>query len=1309
MANIQEIIKSSGFINESKAILIEDCLTQLEGTFGIKSDGSFENISSLPNLKKFLKDYEIREKLEEYFNIQVSTGKKTIEIMSSIVKEYAFTYLNRFVALKMMEERKIIKQSFSRAFESNNFKFYLADNPEIEKIWKQGKVYESYERFLNWLFTDLSKDEEIKVLFDPENICSLLFPQEKTLRNLFEILNKDSLKDIWKEDEVIGWVYQYFIEDEKEKVFNKIYKEKKKLGLRDIPAATQIFTPKWIVKFLVENTLGRLWIRMHPNSKLREKMQYFVPNEQDNDLIPLKKVCDITLLDPACGTMHFGMYAFDIFYEMYLEEINNAGNDGWLKEVSVKDLNQIPQFIIEYNIYGIDIDLRAIQLSALSLYLKAKSINKNISLGKYNLTYTDIPPFSEDVLNKFVKELPVEHEITKKLLLQILPVFNKAYYLGSLLKIEELVESFVEKEKVTLEKIYQYDLFSDGKKTKQMELDLQIDRKIIWEDVKTEIREALFKFSESNKEKTGAFIAGESVKGINLIDALIKKHDIIVSNPPYSGKRNWPEYLSKDLKEIYEKKSGDLYTCFIDRCIDSVTFDGFLGLVTIHTFMFTSSNEEIRKRIIEETQIETLVHLGTKTEFEVANKTAQGFVMYALQKKIKDNSKRNGVYFRVVSEEDVEKQVAFLNGLKLLLNKSDNQYINYYIIDQSKLKIIPSWPFVYWISDGIRNLFSKKLLSDVAIARQGLATSDNFRFLRLWWEVDKNNIFFNCHDKEESLKSDKKWYPYMKGGEVRKWYGNQEYLINWKKDGKELKEWASYLYKSWSRIIKNVDLYYKEGATYSFLTISNLSVRFLPIGFIFDVAGSTIYPQKIDNIVLIGLLNSKLLSFLIKLISPTVNYQVGDLSRLPVPDINSSTYNIINFKQSVQNCVDIMKSLVDKDELSWNFVNPTDWTSGLIEALEFEMKLLKYETEISKYCYKLFNVSTKDIKSIEEDFGKLPGDMDNINDIKNKSLEKIEIYYLKKHIPSEVLKQTSEVVNEDDIEDENSENKNNLKISRKILRFLTLEEICLASGFHPDTVCNYIITNKLERPEEKYELAVRWISYAIGILMGRFDYKEVKADDDGICVLDEGHADDLPKNIYNSLEIILNDKKALEIVETINRGTTDNPIEVLRKFLSREFFIDWHLPMYKKRPTYWLLQSKKKNYGFYIYNLKFTNESLYSLIQKYIIPKLQLENAKLKDLIIKRNTSFGTEKRKIETEISRVEDLLDEIEIFKKDIQEVIDTEFKPDIDDGVILNMALIYKLIPSWKEPEKFYKELKEGKYEWSSVSKTLFQKKK
>ena len=244
MPTVQDIIKNSKFIQDSKRILIEDAVTQLEGSYGLLKNGTFENISNLPNLKEGSIDLTIRKELEQYIQIQKEAGKTNPQAFDNLVKEYAFTYLNRFVAIKMMEERKIIKQSFSRGYESNNFIFYMADHPEDEKNFKRGNAYFAYRNFVLWLFTDLSKDEEIKILFDPSSINSQLFPLERTLKSLFEILNNKLLNEVWKEDEVIGWVYQYFIEDEKAKVFHKIYKDKKKLDLRDIPAATQIFTPK---------------------------------------------------------------------------------------------------------------------------------------------------------------------------------------------------------------------------------------------------------------------------------------------------------------------------------------------------------------------------------------------------------------------------------------------------------------------------------------------------------------------------------------------------------------------------------------------------------------------------------------------------------------------------------------------------------------------------------------------------------------------------------------------------------------------------------------------------------------------------------------------------------------------------------------------------------------------------------------------------------------------------------------------------------------------------------------------------------
>jgi len=1181
MPNVQDIIKSSGFITQCKQILKKDCLEQLEGTYGLLQTGVFEDISLLPNLTSSSSDLIVRQQLEKFISNHIPSGLVGVQVVNLLIKEYAFTYLNRFIALKMMEDRKIIRQSFSRGYDSNNFKFWLPDHPEQERLWKQGRIYFTYKNFLFYLFASLSADEEIKLLFDPSSIYSIIFPKELSLKSLFETINSETLAEIWKEDEVIGWVYQYFIEDEKALVFDKIYQQKKKLDLRDIPAATQIFTPKWIVKWIVENTLGRLWERMHPDSSLLSKMAYFVPNDQDENQIPLKPVSEITLLDPACGTMHFGMYGFDLFYEMYLEEISNAGKQGWPEKASVSTTEDIPRSIIENNLFGIDIDLRAIQLSALSLYLKAKSKNKNVNLLKYNLTCTDIPPFTEAAINSFIEDLSVDHAITKKLLQQILPLLNKAYYLGSLLKIEEVVDSFVEKEKFSLKRTYQLNLFNDNPVAVQKELDLFIEKKIIWDDVRKELRTSLIKFSEINKDQLGGFLAGESVKGLNLIDALIRKHDVVVANPPFSGRRNWSKQLNNDLKALYGKSSGDLYSCFISRCLELSNENGFIGMISVHSFMFTSSFETLRKSIIENYTIESLVHLGP-TFMELSNPYAQQCAMYSFHKKIPIENAA-GIYFRVVNYYYDEKEKYYAT---LLRSYRYGLQSAYHVLKQQKHKEIPTWPFIYWISEGIRGLFDNEELSKYADPCAGLQTSDTKRFLRFWWEIENTNIFFSCNNNIESLKSELKWYPYMKGGEVRRWYGNQEYVINWKNDGKELKEWAAFLYRSWSRIIKNVDFYYREGATYSFMTISDFSARYMPPGFIFDIAGSSVFSKSISNYFFLGYFNSKLVTFLAKIICPTVNYSPGDIGRLPIPSIENKESIVSDIIEKVKSAITLQKQNVLLDEISWEFTCPAGWDDGINEILEREKELALHYTYISKVFYNLFNLQPAEIQQIESEFGSLPGNLKLVQGGEDKNLNTIESFFLNKHIPSSVLK-TSTLIFEEDAEDVNDEenevDESTSKVRGKQVRFLTFEEICLASGFHPDTVYSYIVSNKLERSEERYELAIRWVSYAIGIVMGRFQTDVIIPDDDGICALDEGHADDFPKLIYDVLVRVINEKSVNEVITIINQNPSDKPLDVLRKFLEKDFSTKWHIPMYKKRPIYWLLQSRKKNYGLYIY------------------------------------------------------------------------------------------------------------------------------
>jgi len=441
---------------------------------------------------------------------------------------------------------------------------------------------------------------------------------------------------------------------------------------------------------------------------------------------------------------------------------------------------------------------------------------------------------------------------------------------------------------------------------------------------------------------------------------------------------------------------------------------------------------------------------------------------------------------------------------------------------------------------------------------------------------------------------------------------------------------------------------------------------------------------------LLGVLNSKLSTFLIKVFNPTVNYQVGDIARIPFPNISKNSNLAKTIEEKVKRCIQLKKELVKIDETSWEFEKPSSWDTGFTDIMEKEKELAILETEISNAVYELYNIHQDDIEQIEKEFGKLPGNLKKVSDLNSEESKVIESLYLQKHVPKEALKRDREIFIDNKSENQEVESQ---RRGRGVARYLTLEEICLASGFYPEVVFEYIKHNKLERDEERYKLAVKYVSYAVGALMGKFEVGGVKPDDDGVLVFDEGHTDDVPIRVREVLEKILGNKRTEEVIRRLGGD--------LRKFLISEFFIKHHLKMYKKRPIYWLLLSGKKNYGFYIYNLKFTQDTLYSLINKYTEPKINFEKSRLSELHIKKDEVEGREKRDIEKLIVRGEELLEELEHFKKDINEVIALRYKPNIDDGVILNMAPLYKLM-SWKEPEKYYKELQEGKYEWSQISR-------
>ena len=505
------------FALRGRELLTREARDLLEGVYGLHADGSLEKPESLPTLK----DPETREiygQLIRYLDDEVGAGLERKEAVEKLVKEIAFTHLNRLVAFKMMEERKLIRETVRRGHQSNGFKFFLADHPEEETLFNQGKINAAYQRFLLWQSGQVAN--EIAMLFDPGTLPSRLFPRASVLADFLTMLNADNLTPAWQVEETVGWVYQFFNEKEKADVFNRLFNEKQKARREDIPAATQLFTPHWIVKFLTENTLGRLWIQMHPDTKLKNKLEYLVPLSGIVPLEAVRPVKEITLLDPACGTMHFGLVAFDLFEEMYLEELEKSGNKGWPATPSVQSENEIPASILKNNIFGIDIDLRAAQLSALSLYLRAKRKNKSAEIANHNLACADVLPFSTKDLAKFIIEMKFSNPIFEKMLRGIREQLEDINQLGSLMRVEKEIHDIVDDERKKHLRYRQNKMVETSLAMTLPGMEESLSEAEYYEILEAQMIQSLdfFRKSASERGEDLRFFIGEASKSLRILD-----------------------------------------------------------------------------------------------------------------------------------------------------------------------------------------------------------------------------------------------------------------------------------------------------------------------------------------------------------------------------------------------------------------------------------------------------------------------------------------------------------------------------------------------------------------------------------------------------------------------------------------------------------------------------------------------------------------------------------------------------------------------------------------------------------------------
>ena len=1139
---------------------------------------------------------------QEFNEKEVKQREKIIEVLKTrgknedfkkcfneFVEEIAYTWFNRIIAIRFMEvndyipdgirilssdrendrEPQIIREVFD-----TDLKFSNDEKNNVYKLKEENKIEELF-KFL--FIKKCNKLNEIlpELFEEAEDYSELLLPisindEEGILRKLVDEVPEESF-DVEKEGqiEVIGWLYQYYNEEKKKEVDLKT-KKGKKVEQDDIPAKTQLFTPKWIVKYMVENSLGNLWLEGHPNENLEEKWKFLVKGEKQEEEIEKKleklnenykemKLEEIKIIDPCMGSGHILVYAFDVLMDIYL-------NLGYSNRDAV-------QSILENNIYGLDIDKRAYQLAYFALMMKAREYYKRIFSKKLelNICYTRE---SNDINKEIIDFISNGNNKIKEELDLIYNSFLDAREYGSLIEAPKIDYDKIKNRLSEIENTDSYNLFDEGKKD-------EIKNKFYY----------VLKTSE----------------------ILSKKYEVVTTNPPYMGSSMMDSKLSKYAKKNYPDSKSDMFAVFIERCDNLTKKNCYTSMITMQSWMFLSSFEVLRKNIIEKTEIKSLNHLGTRAFSEIGGEVVST-VAWVSKKK---TPKNDGTYVRLVDYNNAElKEEEFFNKT------------NYYQAKQKDFEKILGSPIVYWVSDKVREIFEKnQKLGEVGKSIQGMSSADNNRFLRLWNEVNYSKIGYNMENSQEALESKKKWFPYNKGGEFRKWYGNQEYLVNWENDGYEIKNFKK-------AVLRNPNYYFKESISWSLITSTTSSFRYYPNGFIFDAAGSS-YFSKENIFVTLGYLNSIFGSFVSNILNPTVNLSNGIVEKFP----NLYIQNQKNICYLVQQNISISKEEWDSRETSWDFEK-----LSLIDGEDLK-------SAFENYCSH-WRDNFVQLHKNEEELNRL---FIEIYELQDEMDEKIEF----KDIT--ILQEETSIIRIDN------------SISKE---FLTESE-------------KYLYDRGVSLEFNKNVLIKQFISYAVGCMFGRYSLDEeglvfaggefdknkyskfIPDEDNCIPITDsEYFSDDIVTRFVEFVKTVYGEETLEENLKFISQALSnknDAPKDIIREYFLKNFYED-HLKRYKKRPIYWLYDAGKKN-GFkaLIYMHRY-NEQTTAKVRIGYLHELQ-KHYERRASFLKDEIESNNNRKKAEQELKKIKSQLDECKQFDEKMNHLSSEYISIDLDDGVKVN----------------------------------------
>lgn len=1089
-----------------------------------------------------------------------------------VMEEVAYTWFNRFCALRFMEVNGYLP-THVRVFsdEENNFKPQIlaeAINLNLPGL-KLDKVYE--------LKNDNKEEDLFKYLLIVQcNALSSILPgMFQKISDYTELLFPDNLlrqgsvveqlvTQIPADDfnvqsesgqiEIIGWLYQYYISEKHEEVVDPLHG--KSIKKEEVPAATQLFTTDWVVRYLIDNSVGRYWIERNPESKLKDELQYFVAPKNGeikyiNEKIEPK---DLTVLDPCIGSGHFLIYAFDVLIKIYTEY-------GY----SARDAAQI---IVENNLFGLDIDDRATQLAYFSVMMKARQYDRRFFERGVQPKIFTIPEsnyLSKDVFDYIVKN---NAEIKRNLQL-IIDTFYDAQEYGSILQMPKI------------------------------DFDLLYKR---FDEIVDEV--SLFREEALNK-----FLPMVQVAGI-----MANKYAVVATNPPYLNK--YDGKLKCFVDNNYKAYSGDLFSVFIYRNLLFCKENGYSGYMTPFVWMFIKTYEKLREYIINNKSIATLIQM----EYSAYEEATVPICTFVLKN---GRETCNGLYFRLSDFKggmEVQRQ-------KVLEALSSENCKYFFEATESNFSKIPGSPIAYWVSAMFIANFSKTTLGDFVELVEGIHTRDNERFLRLWFEIDYGKSSLKKFDKT------KKWYGFNKGGMYRQWYGNNDYVINWEYDGKEVREFSK-------ASIGNCHHYFETGITFTFLTSSVNSFRYSPYGNLYDFAGPTIYP--IDNSILyllLGALASKISGYYLKVINPTLNMPLGDAKKCPILFGDNSQKQKVENK--VHQNVELSKSDWDSFETSWDFKQHpfVRWANELWDVTAIGATMSYYYGKHIKVrspmelCYLLWQ------GECNERFNTLKANEEELNRIF------IEIYGLQDELTPEVEDKDVTVRKAD--------------LTREIKSLISYAVGCMFG---------------------RYSLDVEGLAYAGGEWDSR-KYSTYIPDADNIIPIcdDEYFSDDIVGRFVKFVEVVYGKDTLEENLKFIADalGGKGLPRDVIRDYFLNGFYAD-HLKVYQKRPIYWLFDSGKKN-GFkaLIYMHRYQPDTLARMRTDYVHEQQARYRTAIEGCNQSLLTANGSDRVKLSKKLQALTAQAEEISKFEEKVHHLADMMISIDLDDGVKHNYEIFKDIL--------------------------------